>query len=394
MFTRALSSRLLSGLYTQCEESKIDFVATRRGFSERSPSPSLLPSLLVKSEQPSGSTSSNAVGWNNNWDLRYGRQGKAIRQIVLIRHGQYDQTSKKDEKRKLTELGVCCDVSPSTYCLLLISHFYMCFNPCAISGREQATLTGQRLRELVDAKIIFPIHTIHYSTMKRATETFQCILPSLPAMEEHQLQPCSMITEGAVCRPSPTSVSWHPSEEEFEKDGLRVSSVLSFENLSTSMNFLDIIFFNKNCQLAFNLQVEAAFANYFHRAVAKSKHHHNEKDNDKLKELNTNTAGSVISIENEDEEDSGNYSDVFVCHGMGKIMLFWSFSYLLFVCLEARTICHCGPPNIDYNTIILYRKCDTIFCYARTTAPSRSLAAHSCVQRFHHSTVHLSQWKS
>lgn len=89
-------------------------------------------------------------------------------------------------------------------------------------GQEQALLTGKRLKDLVDGKILFPIRSVHYSTMKRATETCQLILSELPPIDQHQVQPCSMIREGAVCRPEPPSQQWHPSEESFVKNGLQV----------------------------------------------------------------------------------------------------------------------------------------------------------------------------
>lgn len=90
-------------------------------------------------------------------------------------------------------------------------------------GRKQAIRTGERLVELINGKAIFPIRTVRYSTMARATETYQHILPHLPPLEPHQLQPCSMIREGAVCRPDPPSLHWTATEEHFTKDNLRVS---------------------------------------------------------------------------------------------------------------------------------------------------------------------------
>ncbi len=87
----------------------------------------------------------------------------------------------------------------------------------------QATKTGERLGELIQGKAIYPIRSVRYSTMARATETYQLILPHLPAMLPHQCQPCSMIREGAVCRPDPPSLYWTASDEDFTKDGMRVS---------------------------------------------------------------------------------------------------------------------------------------------------------------------------
>ena len=183
------------------------------------------------------------IDWDSNWDLREKKSstnasatessgsvpGKTssstngnhvVHQIVLIRHGQYDMSHKADELRVLTTLG-----------------------------RQQAELTGARLRELLDGHKIYPPKTVYYSTMQRATETYNIIKPYLPAMAQHCLKPCSMITEGAVARPEPPKPRWQPSDESFAKDGLRV---------------------------------EAAFAQYFHRA---------------------------------DERETDSYSTVLVCHG-------------------------------------------------------------------------------
>lgn len=43
--------------------------------------------------------------WDSNWDMKGENVPKGVRQIVLIRHGQYVQGVKGDEKRVLTELG-------------------------------------------------------------------------------------------------------------------------------------------------------------------------------------------------------------------------------------------------------------------------------------------------
>jgi serine/threonine-protein phosphatase PGAM5 len=118
--------------------------------------------------------------------------------IILIRHGQYEQNNgDSDEKRVLTPLG-----------------------------REQARLTGKRLKELSDAKVIHPIKYIYYSTMTRATETHNLIMESLhdEPILKHNIQPCSMIKEGAVCRPDPKHNTWLPTVEDFSKDGARVDA--------------------------------------------------------------------------------------------------------------------------------------------------------------------------
>lgn len=58
--------------------------------------------------------------------------------------------------------------------------------------------------------------------MARATETYSLIRPELPSIDDYQCKPCSMIREGAVCRPEPPSAQWKPSDEAFVKNGLAV----------------------------------------------------------------------------------------------------------------------------------------------------------------------------
>lgn len=80
------------------------------------------------------------------------KQGKT-RHILLIRHGQYDESSKDDEKRRLTLLG-----------------------------KKQAELTGLRLSTLAQRG---PCHfkAIHVSDMTRAKETAAIIASHLPGVD-------------------------------------------------------------------------------------------------------------------------------------------------------------------------------------------------------------------
>jgi len=120
-------------------------------------------------------------------------------QIILIRHGEYESAD-ADHKRVLTA-----------------------------RGREQAVCAGKRLQELVDARAIHPIKYVYFSTMARATETHQLIQSQLTntGTAPHNINPCSMIREGAVCPPSPPHSTWKPSDEDFEKDGKRVEAAFA-----------------------------------------------------------------------------------------------------------------------------------------------------------------------
>jgi serine/threonine-protein phosphatase PGAM5 len=118
--------------------------------------------------------------WDANWDykkptptgneeedrnrMRQLRKEGVTRHIILIRHGQYDETEKEDEKRLLTELG-----------------------------RKQADLTGRRLKEMMDgaSKEFGPckIKVVRVSNMARAKETADIIAAHLPGVPRSEPEP-------------------------------------------------------------------------------------------------------------------------------------------------------------------------------------------------------------
>ncbi|XP_076249128.1 serine/threonine-protein phosphatase Pgam5, mitochondrial [Calliopsis andreniformis] len=159
----------------------------------------------------SWTTNSNpSVKWNHNWDRRdpkslvkpmkiisesdeniYNselatKKAKAIRHIILIRHGQYNIRGKTDADRTLTELG-----------------------------RQQAEATGKRLKELD-----FPYSLIVRSTMTRAQETAKIIQESLKNVA---VQDDPFLTEGAPIPPEPPIGHWK-SEIHFYEDGPRIEA--------------------------------------------------------------------------------------------------------------------------------------------------------------------------
>ena len=129
--------------------------------------------------------------WKSNWDHREDNKTVVVHQIVLVRHGQYQDNESLDENMKLTA-----------------------------KGWEQAELTGRRLNDLLSAGIVYPVKKVYFSTMQRATETAKGVISQLP--ENTPSEPCSMIREGAVCRPDPPARNWDVSDEDFEKEGIRV----------------------------------------------------------------------------------------------------------------------------------------------------------------------------
>ncbi|XP_069562697.1 serine/threonine-protein phosphatase PGAM5, mitochondrial isoform X3 [Brachyistius frenatus] len=98
---------------------------------------------------------------------------KATRNILLIRHSQYNLSGNNDRERILTPLG-----------------------------REQAELTGQRL-----AALGLKYDVLIHSSMARATETANIIGKHLSGVE---LLSCDLLREGAPIEPVPPVTHWKP----------------------------------------------------------------------------------------------------------------------------------------------------------------------------------------
>lgn len=124
--------------------------------------------------------------WDDDWDgrkpeltgdkeadrerMRHVRKTGVTRHIILIRHGQYDETYKEDEKRVLTELG-----------------------------RKQADLTGKRIAEMIrGAGSSFgapcKVKVVRVSNLERAKESADIIAQSLPGVE--RAEPDPLLNEG------------------------------------------------------------------------------------------------------------------------------------------------------------------------------------------------------
>ncbi|XP_064111210.1 serine/threonine-protein phosphatase PGAM5, mitochondrial-like [Macrobrachium nipponense] len=112
----------------------------------------------------------------------------ATRHLIFIRHGQYNLEGITDNDRYLTQLG-----------------------------REQAALTGERLKTLG-----FPYTKLVFSTMTRATETARIILEKLG--ETKDIEHCDLLREGAPIPPEPPIGSWKPEVHKFFTDGARIEA--------------------------------------------------------------------------------------------------------------------------------------------------------------------------
>ncbi|CAG9806203.1 unnamed protein product [Chironomus riparius] len=144
------------------------------------------PSALIKSSLPENPTLEQQNKYNDDLEKF---QAKAVRHIILIRHGQYNTHALTDKGRILTELG-----------------------------REQAKISGLRLNEL---KI--PITNFVMSTMTRAQETGIIILDQL-VDKKFKIENCSLIEEGAPIPPEPKVGHWKPQNWQFFVDGSRIEA--------------------------------------------------------------------------------------------------------------------------------------------------------------------------
>ncbi|KAM9360247.1 serine/threonine-protein phosphatase PGAM5, mitochondrial isoform 2-T2 [Symphorus nematophorus] len=113
---------------------------------------------------------------------------KATRNILLIRHSQYNLSGNSDKERILTPLG-----------------------------REQAELTGKRL-----AALGLKYDVLIHSSMTRATETAHIISKHLPGPGVELLS-CDLLREGAPIEPVPPVTHWKP-DAVYHEDGARIEA--------------------------------------------------------------------------------------------------------------------------------------------------------------------------
>lgn len=104
------------------------------------------------------------------------KKPKAVRHLILIRHGQYYLNGKTDAQRVLTELG-----------------------------KEQANYTGVRLKALT-----LPWDEVVQSTLTRAIETTTIITKALSQNVKVDSDP--LLEEGAPIPPEPPVGHWRPEQ--------------------------------------------------------------------------------------------------------------------------------------------------------------------------------------
>lgn len=140
------------------------------------------PSALTNGKKKETATEDPSSEQNNG-------KPKATRNILLIRHSQYNLSGTSDKERILTPLG-----------------------------REQAELTGQRL-----AALGLKYDVLIHSSMARATETAHIISKHLPGPGVELLS-CDLLREGAPIEPVPPVTHWKPDAVQYHEDGARIEA--------------------------------------------------------------------------------------------------------------------------------------------------------------------------
>lgn len=146
-------------------------------------------------------------------------KSKAVRHLILVRHGQYNLDGEIDLERYLTELG-----------------------------RKQASHTGERLKNL---KI--PFDKMIRSTMTRAQETGKIISTHIGNVP---IENCSLIEEGAPIAPEPPIGHWHPEPHVIQS----IFLCFPFE--------CNHLFYELQQFFQDGARIEAGFRKHFHRAKA------------------------------------------------------------------------------------------------------------------------------
>ncbi|XP_028312666.1 serine/threonine-protein phosphatase PGAM5, mitochondrial isoform X2 [Gouania willdenowi] len=169
---------------------------------------------VLQAAQPAWTHGSHTPSTNGQWDFNWDKRDpsalsngkkkesatedpsseqdnskpKATRNILLIRHSQYNLSGSCDKERILTPLG-----------------------------REQAELTGQRL-----AALGLKYDVLIHSSMARATETAHIISKHL-SDPDVALVSCDLLREGAPIEPVPPVTHWKP-DAVYHEDGARIEA--------------------------------------------------------------------------------------------------------------------------------------------------------------------------
>jgi len=146
------------------------------------------------------------------WYLRYAHGGAATRHIILVRHGQYDEAYNKEPLCK----GETVRHDP-----------HDCKRVLTELGRKQATATGVRLAEMLDAALSTPGREGHVrllcSSSARAGETADFIQRQLPP-HVPRLPPDANLKEGFPAHRIPTANMYPGEAEAVHVEGGRIEA--------------------------------------------------------------------------------------------------------------------------------------------------------------------------
>ncbi|ODN02622.1 Serine/threonine-protein phosphatase PGAM5, mitochondrial [Orchesella cincta] len=143
-----------------------------------------------KRSKSSGDPGSGSSGDEDIMEKLEKKRAKAIRHIVLIRHGQYNMKGTNDKERYLTALG-----------------------------ETQAELTGKRLK---NSGITF--QSLVCSNMTRAIQTAEIVLKELRQVDLSIEAHDPFLREGAPCLAEPPVGNWHPELHQYYEDGARIEA--------------------------------------------------------------------------------------------------------------------------------------------------------------------------
>jgi serine/threonine-protein phosphatase PGAM5 len=207
----------------------------------------------------------------------------ATRHILLIRHGQYDETYSDDEKRILTAIG-----------------------------REQAAQTGKRLNEMITHEAIDKYGmknnktiqnlkiNLHVSNMARAKETASIIQTFLPPNTKIH-PPNSLLNEGTPCHVVPEGRSNN------KKPAMKTKSVHR-DSARIEAGFRDIFYRDQSKKVKGNKTKKEESQQIPPTLLEETANKNNNSSTGSASDL-------IASVSKEEEEEVKHIYDVVVCHG-------------------------------------------------------------------------------
>jgi len=173
---------------------------------------------LFEDDDESSPTTVEKKRWDDNWDLRNNRFASSSQDTILKEKVEVPLLDAVYET-----IGSCpSEPKPTaTRHILLVRHGQYvhndkdCFRILTDLGKQQSTLTGERLKSLG-----IKFNKMIVSTMTRAQETGGLIAEALTEAVEKDY--CSLLREGAPYPIDPKSSVWNPNDRTYFKDNPRI----------------------------------------------------------------------------------------------------------------------------------------------------------------------------